>query len=158
MKRSNSIRCALFTVGLICLTFSGAALGQQYTTFGVRLGVYTDVEELFLGAEMNAPIAKRVYVNPNLEYVLIDGGTFMTINFDAHYDFPTTSPLNIWAGGGLAVVYVNPDGPINSQTDPGLNLLFGLGFPTGSSALPYVQGKALLGDQNDFVLGFGLRF
>ncbi len=158
MKRINLIISGLFIASILFSISTNSAYAQEYTTFGVRMGIYTDVEDLFLGAEMNVPIGKFVYFNPNLEYILIDRGTFMTFNFDFHYDFPTSSPVYIWAGGGPAVVYVNPDGPIDSETDLGLNLLFGLGFPTGNSLIPYVQGKALLGDRDDFVLGFGLRF
>jgi len=143
----------------VCLViFSNSGYGQAYTTFGVRAGIYTKAEELFLGGEMSTPLGRDVYFNPNLEFILIDGGTFITFNFDFCYNFPTSTAFNIWAGGGLAIVYTNPDGPLNSETDLGLDLLFGMGFSTGGTLIPYVQAKALLGERDDFVLAFGVRF
>lgn len=157
MARKNRALVIIFIVVFFSI-FINSAYGQNYTTFGVRLGIYTSAEELFLGGEMDTPIGRDVYFNPNVEFVLIDGGTFITFNFDFYYDFPTTTSFNIWAGGGPAIVYTNPDGPRDSQTDLGIDLLFGMGFPTGGAFTPYVQAKALVGERDDFVLAFGLRF
>jgi hypothetical protein len=143
---------------VLCLISANSAFAEKYTTFGVRMGIYTSAEEIFIGGEMDTPLGRDVYFNPNLEFVLIDGGTLITFNFDFYYDIPTSASFNIWAGGGPAIVYTNPDGPRNSQTDLGINLLFGMGFPTSGTLIPYVQAKALMGEQDDFVLGFGVRF
>lgn len=153
--KSNYLIAVAFA--LVCL-FTIPIMAQDTGQFGVRAGFYTDAEDAFIGAEYLAPIADQVFLNPNVEYVFMDNGTFMTFNLDAHYDFPTRSNVYVWAGGGLGVMYINPDGPVDSNTDAGLNLLFGLGFKTSGSVVPYVQGKAILADNSDFALGFGLRF
>lgn len=157
MKNTYKLVLTVFIANFLT-AFNNSGYGQEYMTFGVRTGIYTDAEELFLGAEMNTPIGHDVYFNPNLEYILVDGGTFITFNFDFDYVFPSSTAFNIWAGGGPAIVYTNPDGPINSETDLGIDLLFGLGFPTKGTLIPYVQAKVLLGEQDDFVLAFGIRF
>ena len=132
---------------------------QAQTLVGGRLGVYTDAEDLFLGAEVLTPVAERLYLNPNVEYVFVDPGTFATFNFDLHYDFPLEgSSAFLWAGGGLGILYFNPEGPGGSDTDLGANILFGVGFLRDRPVIPYVQAKVIAADNSDFVVGFGVRF
>jgi hypothetical protein len=143
---------------LTALGFGLASPGAAAADFGVRAGYYFDVEEPFVGAELIARVAPRIYFNPNVEYVLVgDGLSYLTINGDFHYDFPTRGSNFIWAGAGLGLVRVDPDGPDNSNTDPALNLLAGVGWRTGG-VIPYVQGKVIINGGNEFVLAFGLRF
>ena len=127
-------------------------------TVGVRLGTYTDAEELFIGAEYLAPVANHTYINPNIEYVFVENSTFLTFNLDLHYDFVETERIFLWAGGGLGIQYFDFEGDDNSSTEAGLNLLLGLGFIPQGDFIPYIQGKAILGDYDDFVLGIGVRF
>ena len=140
------------------LIFNQDIHSQDRGKFGIRTGVYTDLSDLFVGAEYVAPVGSNVFLNPNVEYVFVSSGDYWTFNFDAHYDFPTYSALFVWTGGGLGVLHFNPEGPADGSTDLGLNLLFGLGFNTTSNLIPYIQGKAILSDNTDFELGFGLRF
>jgi hypothetical protein len=97
-------------------------------------------------------------LNPNIEFVLVDNGSMFTLNMDAHYDIPTRTDLYIWAGGGLGLIYFNPEGAGDSHTDAGLNILFGLGFITSSRLIPYIQAKGIISDNSNFALAFGLRF
>jgi hypothetical protein len=48
--------------------------------------------------------------------------------------------------------------PASSDTDVGPNLLFGIAIRTESSLTPYIEGKFILTDRDDFVIGVGLRF
>ena len=151
----------LYIAGAIVILMSILALparARNNVHFGVRTGVYTDPNDLFFGGELITPLSRSVFFNPNLEYVLIDHGTYTTFNFDFHYDFPTRSSTMIWAGAGPALVYTNPEGPEDGNTNLGVNLLFGLGFKTSGSLIPYVQVKGIMADNSDFVLGFGIRF
>lgn len=152
MERRLTI-LSLATLGLLA-----AARPAPAVDFGVRAGYYFDAEEPFLGAELITRVAPRIYFNPNLEYVLVgEGLSYLTINGDFHYDFPTRSSTFVWAGAGLGLVRVDPDGPDNSDTDPALNLLAGVGWRRGG-LIPYVQGKVIINGGNEFVLAFGLRF
>jgi hypothetical protein len=123
--------------------------------FGVRAGVYTDAGEPFVGVEGLFALGNRVYLNPNFEYVFTDDPDLMTFNVDLHYDFRTRSRAYVWAGGGLGVLYSNPDQG-DSNTDVGLNLLFGVGLK--GDVVPYVQAKVIVSDDTEFVIGFGVRF
>ncbi len=151
MKTFSKLAPAMFTIflALLCLPAQGA------TSFGARFGVYTNVGKLFLGGELNMPVAPQIYFNPNLEFVFVSSGSYFSVNFDFHYDFAVSRPVKVWAGGGLAVISrSNRD----SQAEAGLNLLFGAGFLTSSRIVPYVQAKGVVSGNSEFVLGFGLRF
>lgn len=126
---------------------------------GVRLGVYTDAGDLFLGGELLVPVSPNIYFNPNIEYVFVENGSYVTFNGDFHYDiYLQDSPLFVWLGAGLAVLYFNPEGNRDGDADVGANLLFGLGWETASRLIPYIQGKVILSDNTEFALGFGIRF
>lgn len=126
---------------------------------GVRLGVYTDIGDLFIGGEVLVRIANRIYFNPNVEYVFASDLTYLTFNADAHYDLEHEgSPLLLWVGGGLAVIYANPEGPVGGDTEVGVNGLAGVGLVTNSRLLPYLQAKIVISDNTEFVVALGLRF
>jgi hypothetical protein len=134
------------------------------TDFGIRVGEYTDASEPFIGFELIHPLTRDIWFNPNFEYVFVDDGDLMTLNLDAHYDFDVDRPLYVWAGGGPALIFKNIDAPRgcrncedDDETDFGLNLLGGVGFQAGA-LVPYVQGKAIVSDDNELVIAFGVRF
>jgi hypothetical protein len=151
---------SLFTVlaAWLCLSsLSAVAFAHdEGIMFGVRGGYYTKVEKPFLGAELLVRAAPRFYFNPNVEYVFVDNGSYLTFNGDFHYDFPTHSSTYVWLGAGLALVRVHPDGA-GASTDVGANLLGGVGFRTGS-VVPYVQVKAIVKNDSLISLAVGLRF
>jgi hypothetical protein len=156
------MRCKIQWLFLIAITVA-ALLGSfssaeaQETVVGIRAGYYTDVSDAFVGGELLTSISNHTYFNPNVEYVFTDGFTFLTFNGDFHHDFPSRSSTFYWLGAGLAALYTNPEGEGDNQTDLGVNLLGGIGFSRGST-IPYVQGKFVLSDNSEFVVGFGLRF
>ena len=133
------------------------AAAQADPRFGVRFGYYTEAEAPFLGAELLFRIVPDIYFNPNVEAVLVDDGLYLTVNGDFHYDFYSSRRTFLWLGAGLAVLNNNPEGPAESDTDFGLNLLGGIGSRRGR-VIPYAQAKVILKDDTEFVIGVGLRF
>lgn len=126
---------------------------------GVRTGYYFDAGDVFIGGEYVSPFNRRLDFNPNIEFILIDNASYITFNFDAQYQLPDRNRSNdMWLGGGLGILYVNPEGRGDNEVDMGINLLFGISFVTQSSLTPYLQTKLVLSDNTEFVLGFGLRF
>jgi hypothetical protein len=134
-----------------------AASADDRTLFGVRFGYYADSENPFAGAELLVPVAHRVYFNPNVEYVFVDGATYATFNGDFHYDFPSHRRAFVWVGAGLGVVYFNPEGPASSDTDVAANFLAGVGLSRGP-VIPYFQFKLIAKSDTEAVFAFGLRF
>jgi hypothetical protein len=158
---------SLVRVGLAAfvgtLSFSFVPDAEARPLVGVRGGQYTDlgdseVDEAFLGVELIAGITNHIYFNPNLEYVFVDHGKLGTGNLDFHVDFPVTQAAHLWLGAGLAVVYTDPEGPPESDTELGLNLLVGAGVHVGA-VIPYAQLKLLvIDDYEELVWAVGVRF
>jgi hypothetical protein len=132
-------------------------VGADDLMFGLRGGYYTKVEEPFVGAELLVPMAHRFYFNPNVEYVFVNSGAYLTYNADFHYDIGVGRGTFVWLGGGLALVQDDPEGPDNSNTDVAANFFGGVGFRAGS-AIPYFQAKVIAKSDTEFVLAFGVRF
>lgn len=152
----RTLRCFSLLLALALLAPSAASAAM----FGVRVGEYTDVGEPFLGVEFLHQVYPDIWFNPNFEYVFVDDGNLMTLNFDFHYDFDIPNPTLVWVGGGPAIVFRDFDRPRDdddSETDFGLNLLGGIGWQL-DAVVPYLQAKAILSDENEFVVAFGLRF
>lgn len=150
--RSRLVLILLSTITL----FRAAPAYADDLMVGLRAGYYFDASEPFVGAEFLVRIAHSVYFNPNFEYVFIDDHYF-TVNADFHYDFPTRGDTYVWAGMGLGLLSIDPPGAADENTDAALNLLFGIGLSRGS-VIPYLQAKAIVADNSEFSLGFGLRF
>ena len=142
---------------LMVVVWGFATPADTRTLLGFRFGFYAESEDAFLGAEALVPLRRGWFLNPNVENVFAEGVTFVTFNVDVHYDLPVQAPYSIWVGGGLAVLYRNPEGRAPADTDVGINVLFGLGWHRGN-LYPYVQGKVILSDEAELVLGLGLRF
>src|SRR5687768_3359147 len=117
---------------------------------GIRAGEYTDIDDPFVGGELVVPLTRRVYFNPNVEWVFVDEATVRTANFDLHSDWPVGPHAFVWLGGGLAYLYVDPEGPAESDDDWGANLLAGFGIKLGKNpgVLPYLQAKIILSDDD----------
>jgi hypothetical protein len=146
---------ALLTV-LGALAFARSGGAQTYV--GGRAGAYLADEDPFVGGEVLVGVEEDLYFNPNVDFVFADRANKSTFNFDFHYDFARRGRAFFWIGAGLALIYVDPDGPVDSTTDAGANVLFGVGFRSSGSVIPYVQAKLIAADDSDFVLGFGIRF
>lgn len=146
---------------VIFIIFLGIPAGTAYAAgadFGIRAGTYSESNDFFIGAGINSYLGNNIYMNPNIEYATVDPGTYLTLNMDFHYDFGNADPIYTWAGAGPALHYYSAEEPGVNNTEFGVNLLFGVGFDTNSNVIPYIQGKAILAESDDFSLGFGLRF
>lgn len=145
-------------IALFGLFFSGDARADIHP--GFRAGAYFDAGSAFVGGEIVNSIGEHWRIVPNVEWVFVDDANEATFNFDFQYDIPTHYSVDMWAGAGPAIIYFNPDNPRRgSDTDFGVNLFYGIGFPLRDAQfMPYVQSKVILSDNSEFALAFGLRF
>jgi hypothetical protein len=154
------VRVVLFVSACGLAAFPSVTESIARPDFGVRGGAYTEEEEPFLGAEalFNLGPSEQWFGNPNVEHAFIQDGDLTSLSFDFHYDFPSNQPYTLWAGGGPTVLFRDQDASGNDdETDPGVNLLFGLGAKKGE-VRPYGQMKVIVADDTQAVLGAGIRF
>jgi hypothetical protein len=157
----HDARRSAFAIAVLILFFVIAVppSGESQVLVGARAGAYTADGDPFIGGEVLVGVERDLFLNPNVEWVFAERANKGTFNFDVHYDFARRGSAFFWLGGGLAVIYVDPDGVPDSRTDAGANIIFGVGFRTaGRRWVPYIQAKVLAADDSDFVLGFGVRF
>jgi hypothetical protein len=148
--------CAFLAFTLLSAPSSSAA----DVDLGVRGGVYPDEEQPFLGGEVlfGMDQTRHWYGNPNIEHVFLDNGGLTTYSFDFHYDFPSGTPYTFWAGAGPTLIHRDFDTPPGvDNTDPGVNVLFGMGANKGK-VRPYGQFKVIVSDDTQAVAGVGVRF
>jgi hypothetical protein len=113
--------CA-FTV-LFCLSARPVAAQNV----GVRVGASNDPDQFVFGGNYETkPLVDRVTFRPNVEIGLGNDVTVTTFNFELayHFDYPSSKPWNVYAGGGPALVWAHSHG--NSQTGGGFNFLVGI--------------------------------
>lgn len=152
------LRFSLVIAATTFLVMSLPRAGAAQVLVGGRAGVYLADGDPFVGGEVLVELQENLFLNPNVEFVFPERANEVLFNFDLHYDFARRGNAFFWFGGGLAVIYLDPDGTDNSSTDAGANILFGVGFRTSGRWIPYVQAKILASDDSDFALGFGIRF
>ena len=147
-----------FVAALVLTSLALCRSGSAQTLVGVRGGAYLDHGDPFIGGEVLVGLDHDLFFNPNVEVVFGDRSTTGAFNFDVHYDFARRGTAFFWVGGGLAVIYRNPEGAGDSTTDAGANILFGVGFRGSRRWIPYIQAKVVAAGDSDFALGFGIRF
>lgn len=146
-----------FLLVLAALAFIVPAVSAA--DFGVRAGRYNDIEETFVGAEVDIPVGGGFSLNPNLEYVLeseVDAGS---LNLDVLYRFGRAA-VRPYLGGGVGIFRV--DTSLGDENTTVVNAIGGLDFNLDFLE-PYVQLKYFRsledeteGDDVAFVVG--LRF
>jgi hypothetical protein len=156
LPTARSLRLLLAPALLCALTAPPVAADDW--DLGVRTGLYTDVEEAFLGFEALTRIGDTDFIfNPNVEVVFVDNGDLFALSFDVHYDFDLDlDKVDVWAGAGPTVLFRDPDRG-RGDDDFGLNLLAGIGLREGT-VRPYAQFKVILADETEAVIAIGLRF
>jgi hypothetical protein len=134
---------------------SVSASGQASTYVGTRAGYDFQTDEVILGANLTVPISTQIEFYPSLELYLPDRGNKIGFNGDVKIFLPTRASYDLYAGGGLGIVNQNL-GDV-SNTDLGLNLLFGIGSRVGRIH-PYGEARLLLHDDTQLVLFAGVNF
>jgi hypothetical protein len=146
--RPGSILAALFFTSV-------SASAQASTYVGTRISYDFQTDEVILGANLTVPISTQIEFYPSLELYLPDRGNKIGFNGDVKVFLPTRASYDLYAGGGLGVVNQNL-GDV-SNTDVGLNLLFGIGSRIGRIH-PYGEARLLLHDDTQLVLLAGVNF
>jgi hypothetical protein len=124
-RPSRVLSMCWFLLALVALPSGAAAQGP-----GVRAGASVDPDQFYVGGHYETgALVQRLHFRPNLEVGFGDDITLVGVNLEFAYKIPLDGPWNLYAGGGPALnIYSFND---DSETDGGLNLLFGAETATG---------------------------
>jgi hypothetical protein len=126
---------------------------------GVRGGVSVDPDQVYFGGHYETEaLIDRLHFRPNVELGLGDDLVTTALNMEFVYKFPTRSRWLLYAGGGPAVNFYSYDddgqGEDNTNTEGGLNLLFGVENRGGL----FFEVKVGAIDSPDVKFGVGFTF
>lgn len=160
MKLKLSIIAAL---AALVLVFSPQQADAQAIEIGPRIGYEVDDwDALFVGADARFGVgALPVRINPYFDYYFLDDAgpieqSLVQFGANALYEFGIANQaFTPYAGAGLA--FSRYSWGDNSNTEAGLNLLFGSRFGFGS-VRPFIQANVTVGDYDFFSVQGGLLF
>lgn len=150
-----SLRTALVSSILLVLAAMASIAGAQATTHvGARVGYNFEAEVVVLSANLTVPISTRIEFYPSLDIYLPERGNRIGFNGDVKVLLPMASGPHLYGGGGIGVVNQNLGD--FSNTDIGVNLLFGLESKVGWIH-PFGEIRFLVHDQKQFVAIAGVN-
>lgn len=143
--------CALVLMTLASVVVLASPAAAQAP--GVRAGVSVNPDQFYVGGHYETgALVDRLHFKPNLEAGFGDDITHIGFNFEFVYKFDTQTPWTIYAGAGPAInLYSFND---ESDTEPGLNILFGAEAPRGL----FFEVKIGALDSPDVKFGVGWTF
>ncbi|MEQ8475038.1 hypothetical protein [Fulvivirga sp.] len=142
---------------LLSLLLVGCFTSYSQTRLGGGLSYGTDVEELGLNLNGEFFLKSNLALSPEFNYFFIDGpGSFWTINADGHFYFNRSSQASFYGLGGINLATAGFDG--NTDTELGVNLGAGANFELNKSVTPFAQLKFVVGNADQAVFSFGVRF
>jgi len=147
---------ATLTAVFLLLGTPVTTIADPQTGLTLRTGAYIDEGDPLLGIDYQIPMSTRLSLVPNAEYVFVDRGDLFTFNVDSRYDLNPSAPNPMWVGAGVGAIHRDV-GPVD-DTDPALNLLWGMDFTSDKNWTPFVSSKAILSDDSELSINFGIRF
>ena len=156
--RFQSSVCLVLTAGILLLLAPGPAARADVAT-GLRGGISVNPDQFLFGGQLEfAPIAKQLYVVPSGEAGFGDDLFTLSFNGDLQYRFRAHSDVKPYAGGGLALYFVDSDFG-GSDTQLGVNILGGIYFGRNSRKPMFIDAKLGISDEvPDWKFVFGVTF
>lgn len=151
------------SVALLFIFALGIQRADAQATFeiGPKVGYEVDRESAFLGADIRIGTpALPVKINPYFDYYFTEGDNLSLSQFGANalYEFGIANQtFTPYAGAGLAITRASYDRPDITETDAGLNLLFGARFGFGQ-VRPFAQAQVTVGSPDFVSLAGGVLF
>jgi hypothetical protein len=146
----------LVAVLLLSSAFAGTAAAQGGRLhLGPRISYQLDLEEVAIGAQFGAPIARNLEFYPSFDYYLVDAGTLWNVNADLKYRIAAESIEWLYLGGGLNIARFSNNG--NGHSDTGVNLLVGAESRKGN-VHPFSEFKYTSSRGGNGQISVGLNF
>ena len=157
MRFQSSVYLVLTAAILLLLAPAPAARADVAT--GLRGGLSVDPDQFLFGGHLEfAPIADQLYVVPSGEAGFGDHLFTLSFNGDLQYRFKVHSDVRPYAGGGLAMYFVDSDFG-GSDTQLGVNALGGIYFGRNSRKPMFIDAKLGISDEvPSWKFVFGVTF
>jgi opacity protein-like surface antigen len=137
--------------------------GIGFRRWGLRVGVADDPDQVVGGAHFDlGEFVRRLRFQPDVQLGFGDDHTTLFFTAPAHYHFDTDTSFTPYAGGGIAVGFVDHDnpGPGNdeSEFEVGGRVTGGLEWPMSGGRAFLVELNLGLGDVHDVAVIAGWTF
>jgi hypothetical protein len=129
----------------------GRAVLVDPPAVGVRIGYDFQPDHVFLGGQLNVPVARRWALVPSVEFYPGLSGSPFRLNADLKYHPPTVYGL-FYVGGGFA--YLHANGASNS----GGNVFAGWEGRRARPFKPFLEAKFVFANNTSFNILGGLNF
>jgi hypothetical protein len=132
---------------------SGTEIG--WNGWGVRVGVASDADQVVGGAQFNlGEFVDNLRFQPDVELGAGDDVTTLYGTAPVYYRFQTSSTMTPYAGGGLAMGFVDYDNPVTGSGETsfevGARATGGLEWGRGDGQAFFVEASLGFGDVHDF--------
>ena len=134
---------------------SSGSSGFGYNGWGVRVGVTDDSDQIVGGAQFNmGELVNNLRLQPDVQLGSGDDHTTIYGTVPVYWRFDTASRMTPYAGGGLALGYVDVDLPEgsngkDSDFEMGAQATGGLEWPRGAGQAFFVELSLGFGDIHD---------
>ena len=154
------MRCHRLLLIAIALLLAAPAWAQT-EGWGVRFGLSDDPNQLIVGAQYDfGEITNNVHFEPNVELGFGDDFTILSATAAAHYHFKDVEKVRPYAGGGVALAFVDIDHALvdDSEFEIAVRAIGGVMWPLKHQRDFFVELNINFGDIQDAQLMAGWRF
>ena len=129
---------------------SGSSSNIGWNGWGVRLGLADDADQVLGGAHFNlGEFAKNVRFQPDVQLGTGDDFTTFYGTVPVYYRFDTATPFTPYAGGGIALGWIDDDRADETEFEIGGKVTGGLEWPQGNGQAFFVELSLGFGDIHD---------
>lgn len=149
---------------LFLLVAAGAITTYGQSRIGGNIAYGTEIEELGIGINGEFFLKSNLAIAPGFNYYFVeDPVNFWELNANVNYYFSESGSVAVYVLGGLNLAHIGFDGsdfgvPDRSDNELGVNIGVGANFDVGGSVVPFAQFRYVLGDFDQAVFSFGVRF
>ena len=148
------LRIAALALALMPVLGAAASAQTNRMHIGPQISYDFDFEDVGLGAQFSAPLARRLEFYPSFVYYFHDNGTLWNLNADLKYRVASSQPHWLYIGTGLNISRFSDNGA--GSTDAGLNLFAGAESLKGRIH-PFGEARLVIGDGSRVQLVAGLN-
>ncbi len=134
----------------------------RYRGWGVRVGVADDPDQVVAGAQFDfGSVARRVYVEPNVELGIGNDRAILVFTGALHYRFNPEGGVRPYVGGGASIgldYFDPPDADSDLRLRVALRVIGGGTWVFKSGRQFFLEGNLVIGNLHDIQLMAGWRF